>query len=85
MSGCRCDTPQRFRITGEVWEYNTPDNRIIGPGEKAVRVRCACCGGKLGRIGSRFLTQCLKIPLEDIQNGRCLDESERRTVEVDLI
>jgi hypothetical protein len=53
-------------------------------GEKAVRVRCADCGGKVARIGSALLTELFGIPEDEIVNGRCLDVDERRTLEVDL-
>lgn len=84
MSGCSCSTPKEFRITGEVWKQR-PHSRAIGTGKKAVRVRCATCGGKIGRIGSDVLTELFKIPDSEIEPGRCLSEAEQRTVTVDLI
>lgn len=83
MSGCACSSPRDFRVTGEVW----PEGRAgqVGPGSKAVRVRCGECGGKVGRVGSDLLTDLFGIPEDDIKNGRCLNEAEQRTITVDLI
>jgi len=84
MSRCTCSSPREFRVTGEVWRY--PDvERAVGSGSKAVRVRCGECGGKVGRIGSDVLTDLFGVPETDIESGRCLSETEQRTVTVDLI
>jgi hypothetical protein len=83
MSGCHCDSPQEFRITGEVWNENM--RHCVGPGEKTVRVRCGCCGGKVGLIGSDVLTELFQIEPSDIKNGRCLSREEYRHIQVDLV
>lgn len=84
MSRCTCSNPRDFRVTGEVWEHRS-DSGIIGTGKKAVRVRCATCGGKIGRVGSDVLTELFSLPDSEIEPGRCLSEAEQRTVTVDLI
>jgi hypothetical protein len=84
MSRCSCTEPKELRITGEVAE-TYPNSNAIGPGAKTARVRCGECGGKVGRIGSDVLTRLFKIPYDEIEAGRCLCESERRTITVDLI
>jgi len=84
MSRCTCSEPRELRVTGEVWE-NNPSLDTIGGGSKAVRVRCANCGGKVARIGSELLTELFGIPESEIVNGRCLGEEEQPTLEVDLI
>jgi hypothetical protein len=84
MSGCSCSDPRELRVSGEVWA-NGSHIDTIGGGEKAVRVRCAHCGGKVGRIGSDVLTRLFGIPESEIVNGRCLDVDEQRSLEVDLI
>lgn len=84
MSRCHCRSPRDFRITGEV-RRQRPGSDAVGPGVKAVRVRCAECGGKVGRVGSDVLTELLHVPHSDIKNGRCLSEGEQRTVTVDLL
>jgi len=84
VSRCSCTAPRELRVTGEVWS-NDPALATSGDGEKAVRVRCASCNGKVGRIGSNLLTELFGIPENDIVNGRCLSEDERRSLEVDLL
>jgi hypothetical protein len=83
MSGCFCSDTTELRVTGEVSQHAHPD--AVGTGEKSVRVRCASCGGKVGRIGSDLLTELFGIPADEIVNGRCLSKSEQRTLTVDLI
>ena len=83
---CNCTDSRRYRVTGEVWE-NPPESdnpRHAGTGDKLVRIRCAECGGKVGRVGSNLLNV-LGIPDAEIVNGRCLAKDERVTLEVDLI
>jgi hypothetical protein len=82
MSGCYCDSPKQLRITGEVYQ-NSPQS--VGPGSKAVRVRCGKCGGKMGRIGSAVLTELFQINPSDITQGRCLNPDEQTNIQVDLI
>jgi hypothetical protein len=62
MSGCHCSSATDLRVTGEVWDRSSPD--AVGAGSKTVRVRCAQCGGKVGRIGSDVLTQLFDIPAD---------------------
>jgi hypothetical protein len=82
MSGCYCDSPKQLRITGEVYQNS---QQSVGPGPKAVRVRCGSCGGKMGRIGSAVLTELFRIESSDIKQGRCLDPDEQTQIQVDLI
>jgi hypothetical protein len=82
MSGCHCDSPKQFRITGEV---DPKSGYSLGPGQKEARVRCRNCGGKIGWIGSAILTELFQIDPSDIQTGRCLEPDERIHIEVDLI
>jgi hypothetical protein len=42
----------------------------VGPGPKAVRIRCGSCGEKIGRIGSAVLTELFQIEPSDIKQGR---------------
>lgn len=84
MSRCSCSNPRDFRITGEVSKQRAGGD-AVGTGHKAARVRCATCGGKIGRIGSDVLTELFKIPDSEIEPARCLSEAEQRTVTVDLI
>lgn len=84
MSRCTCSDPRDFRITGEVSKQRG-DSDAIGTGKKAVRVRCATCGGKIGRLGSDVLTELFNVPDSEIEPARCLSEAEQRTVTVDLI
>lgn len=84
MSRCGCRAPRELRVSGEVWS-NGPGLDTIGGGEKAVRVRCANCGGKVGLVGSDLLTELFGYAEDEIVNGRCLDDDDRGTLEVDLL
>jgi len=83
MSSCCCTSPRRLRVSGEVWEDDFDER--IGGGEKTVRVRCSGCGGKVGYVGSDLLTELFDYDIDDVVNGRILDEDERASLEVDLI
>jgi hypothetical protein len=65
MSGCTCDSPQRYRATGE------------NVGKDELYLRCLHCGGKAGRITVDIdeLTDTLTNP-EDIP-----DVDKRTTIQ----
>jgi hypothetical protein len=84
MSRCCCSERGDIRVSGEVWE-NDDGLNTIGGGEKAVRVRCVECGGKIGRVGSDLLVELFGYDESEIVNGACLDDDERRSLEVDLV
>lgn len=88
MSRCSCEDSTDYRVTGEVQEIDPgrprAPSRAVGTGEKTVRIRCGDCGGKVAYVGSDLL-EVLGVPLDEIYNGRCLEEDQRVTLEVDLI
>lgn len=83
MSGCSCSESRELRVTGEVWDHCRPE--AVGTGNKSVRVRCAECGGKVGKVGSDVLTGLFGIDDDDIVAGRCLEVDDRPTLTVDLV
>lgn len=77
MSGCKCDNPRRFRITGEVNNEATEDAEV--------RIRCVDCGGKVTYIPGGWLADLPGLDVDDIRNGRCLPEEDHRHITIDLI
>lgn len=53
MSGCTCDDSRNFRVTGEVVECDGSEKNVYGSGDKAARIRCGECGGKVG--GAKYV------------------------------
>lgn len=77
MSGCSCQKPRDYRITGEVWNE--------GSDNVEVRIRCVDCGGKVTTIPGAWLADLPGLELDDIKNGRCLDPEDHREITIDLI
>lgn len=86
MSGCKCDDPHRFRVTGEIIDRpaTESDPTVVGTGAKQARVRCCECGGKVDYVGSDVLNM-LGIPDDEITPGAVLKKGDVYQLTVDLV
>ena len=84
MSGCKCDDPRRFRVTGELIERSaTADPRTVGTGTLQARVRCVECGGKVAYVGSDLLNM---MGISDDEIAPCsIDHGDEYELTVDLV
>lgn len=87
MSFCRGTGSRHFRLSGEFYDKEDID---FGSGAFGIRIRCAddshgCASGKVGIIGSDFLSLLgIAIP-DDPDDLICAFSDEPIIIEIDLI